>query len=351
MTDSYLQSLVIHRCRELGDEKSAEFFAVSPGLIRQWLAGSKIPSLAAVEKVFVTPEVPPADAPWAGREVFLALPFYKTTSPRTLWSLLGIWDRAKFRAGMRYDDAYIIHAREQLAEDFMQTGLPICQWFDDDMVVPMGSAAWYNKHAEATIPERFAALNTPTQLRSRGKTVITGVYFGRKHKGRAVYAEALAETPEGNEENRRAHSAPFDDVRPTKWAGLGCLQHTREVLLDIQKTHSHLAPDRPGLPWHYFSNTSDALMRAVPELKEKIAAASAQVSGGTHDAALKTLEDVARQIDAAEKQVRNDSKLHQGEDQTFGQRAAVAGHQTWVDFSIMCGHVGTKVYNAQNTEA
>ena len=63
------------------------------------------------------------------------------------------------------------------------------------------------------------------------------------------------------------------------------------------------------------------------------------------------LSDVARQIDSAEAETKRTSKLHQGEDETFGRRAAAAGHQTWVDFSVICGHVGTKVYNSQNTDA
>ena len=56
MSDSYLQSLVINKCKELGAEKSAEFFEVSVGLVRQWINGSKTPSLASVEKVFSVPE-------------------------------------------------------------------------------------------------------------------------------------------------------------------------------------------------------------------------------------------------------------------------------------------------------
>jgi hypothetical protein len=348
---SPLQQLVLHRCRELGPEKAGEFFQVAPTLIRQWLAGSKTPSLAAVEKVYTAPESPPTDAPWGDREVFLALPFYKTTSPRTLWSILGVWDRAKFRAGTRFDDAFLAHARNQLADDFLATGAPWCFWVDDDSVFPMGSAPWFRKHAEISIPDRFAELSAPVQLRSHGKSIVSGTYFGRHQKGKAVYAEALAETPEGIAENVKAHAAPFDGIRPTAWAGLGCLIHQRVVLEDIQKTHPHLAPTAPGQPWSFFSNSSDALMRALPELKAKVGEATEQVRGGTAENAISLLADVARQIDSAEAETKRTSKLHQGEDETFGRRAAAAGHQTWIDFSVICGHVGTKVYNSQNTDA
>jgi hypothetical protein len=347
---SPLQQLVLHRCRELGPEKAGEFFQVAPTLIRQWLAGSKTPSLAAVEKVYTAPESPPTDAPWGDREVFLALPFYKTTSPRTLWSILGVWDRAKFRAGTRFDDAFIVHARNQLADDFLATNVPKCFWVDDDIIFGNGSPSWFRKYADLEMSDRYAGINAPVQLASHGKSIVSGVYVGRHQKGRANYAEALAETPEGNAENAKAHAAPFDGLRETKWAGLGCLLHTREVLTDIQKTHPHLAPTTPGQPWSFFSNSSDALMRAIPELKAKVGEATEQVRGGTAENAIAILADVARQIDSAENETKRTSKLHQGEDETFGRRAATAGHSTWIDFSVVCGHLGTKVYNCQNTD-
>ena len=73
MSDSYLQSLVTNKCNALGVDAAAEFFSVSPGLVRQWLAGSKTPSLAAVELVFQSPSVSgitTADAQWAGKDLF-----------------------------------------------------------------------------------------------------------------------------------------------------------------------------------------------------------------------------------------------------------------------------------------
>lgn len=351
MPESYLQSLVIHRCKELGLEKAGEFFAVSPSLVRQWLAGSKTPSLAAVEKVFTLPSAPPTDASWGSREVFLALPFYKTTSPRTLWSILGVWDRAKFRAGTRFDDAYIIHAREKLADDYITAGVPWIWWVSDDQVFPNGSAYWYNQYAEIEVPERYAGLNTPVQLRSHNKSIVSALYFGRHRKGRAVYAEALEDTPAGSEENRKAHQAPFDEIRPTRWAGMDCMIHRREVLLDIKAKFPFLEAKTSGQPFHFFSNSSDPLLLAIPELKLKLDAAAEQVRGGTGDAALRLLADAYKQIISAENETKDSLDLRQGEDQTFGQRAAHAGHTTFIDFSVVCGHVGTKVYNSQNTES
>ena len=52
MSKSYLQSLVVHKIREIGHEKAAELFGVSVQLVKQWENGSKAISLSAVEKVF-----------------------------------------------------------------------------------------------------------------------------------------------------------------------------------------------------------------------------------------------------------------------------------------------------------
>jgi hypothetical protein len=346
MPDSYLQGLVTNRCRELGPDKGAEFFDVSPGLVRQWLAGSKSPSLAAVEKVFSVPDGPPAEAGWNGREVFLALPFYKTSSPRVLWSLLGIWDRSKFRASMQYDDAYVIHTREALADTFLKTDVPFCWWVDSDVVSPLGAPGWFNKHTGQHLAEQFAGLHTPTRLRSHGKSIVSGVYFNRHAGGRAQYHEALVD----DKENERAHAGPTDEIQPAQWAGLGCLLHSREVLLDIQRTHPHLASPVAGEPFHFFSPASDAVMREIPQLEQLVAGAEAELRAGTGASAEKLLREVMARLAEASKKTQAESRLQAGEDQTFGRRAAVAGHTTFVDHAIYCGHVGDTVFTAENTK-
>lgn len=351
MSDSYLQQLVVQKCNQLGLEESAKFFGVSEGLIRQWQAGSKSPSLAAVELVFqpIPPLVGGFDAKWDGKQVFLAFPCYKSADPRTLFSLLGIWDRAKFGASVKYGDAYIIHTRNILARDFLSTGIPECQWIDDDVIVPMGDAAWYNYTTGFNFPEKFAAMHTPTRLRSHGKTIVGGLYFGRSRRGRAMYYEAMINTPEGNIEDNQAHRVPRDEIRPAWWAGTGCLWHTRQVLEDIQKTHPHLAPQHPSEPWHFFSNADDALHKAFGEVKEKVDAAAIAIRNNTGAEAEKILVDVVKQMVDAERLNARNAQLNQGEDQTFGKRAKVAGHQTYVDMGLVCGHVGGCIYGPGNT--
>ena len=349
--DSYLQALVISRCRELGDEKSAEFFEVSPGLIRQWINGSKTPSLSSVEKVFVIPQGKALEAEWEGKDVFIAAPFYKTTNPGTLFSLLAMWDRPKMGFRHRYGDAFIVHARNQLADDYLKSGMPWCFWIDDDTIVPCGSASWFNTTTEMNLPEKFAGMHTINRLRSHGKSLIGGVYFGRSKKGKATYAEAMQETVEGRAENRRAHQGPFDEIRPTEWTGTGCLLHNRDVLLDIQKHNPHLAPQHSSETFHFFSGSPDAVMKLFGEMQQKTDAIYSHVTQGSAAEASKLLSDLMEQMRQASSQVIKDSRLQQGEDQTFCRRAKVAGHQPFIDHGIHCGHLGSNVWAGHNTDA
>jgi hypothetical protein len=351
MTDSYLQGLVIGRCKELGDVAAAEFFGVAPGLVRQWVNGSKSPSLASVEKVFVLPEGAPKDASWAGKEVFIACPMYKQTNPGTLFALLAMWERPKMGFRHRYGDAFIVHARNQLANDFTDSGMPWCMWFDDDMIPPFGQAGLFNQLTGANMPERFAGIHTVNQLRSRNKTFIGGLYTGRNPDGRALYSQAIEPTPAGNAENRRAHTAPFDEVKATDWVATGCLLHSREVLLDMQKKFPHLAPQHPSEGWHYFSNHADAVMSQYTEMQAKADAAAFAVHGGDAAKAGEILVDLSQQMKKAGHDIILQNRTQQGEDQLFGRRALASGHQPYVDFSVVCGHLGSNVWGPWNTRA
>lgn len=345
---SPLVQQVIFKCQELGPE-APKFFGVAPSLIKQWVKGSKTPSLAAVEKVHVVPETPDLSADWVGKDVELCLPQYKTTNPLTLFSLLGIWDREKMGALVEFGDAFIVHARETLADKFMEKGKPLSLWIDDDMIVPMGNADWFRRKTEINIPDEFAGLHTANRLRSHEKSLVGGLYFGRKSWGRAMYYEAMADSPEGAAENKRAHEAPFNGLRPTRWCGTGCLMVNREVFSDIRATHPHLEPMFPGEPFHYFSNASDGAMLRFDFIQENIAQAKTAAESEKRDEGIVFLNDALRLIAEAKSDNLQTAHLQQGEDQTFGIRARKAGHQSYVDMGLICGHIGSCVYGPHNT--
>ncbi len=346
---TYLESLVIQRCTELG-EKAPEFFGVSPVHVRQWINGSKRPSLAAVEKVFKEPETPSIDANWEGKDVMLCLPMYKQTNPLTLFSLMGIWDRAKFGALMEYGDAFIVHSREAIAHRFLESGKEWSMWIDDDMIVPMGNAEWFRSKTGMNLPDEFAGLHTVNRLRSHNRSIVGGLYFGRKPHGRAMYYDALVDSVAGAEENRRAHEAPFNSLRPTKWVGTGCVLINRQVFLDIKEQNPHLAPMFPHEPFHYFTNASDGAMSRFADIEQMVVEAKAEALAGSASGTTTLLTDACKLIADAKKDVVHNSHLMQGEDQTFGIRAGLAGHQSFVDMGLVCGHVGSIVFGPHNTK-
>lgn len=347
---SYLQSLVVQRCLLLGD-KAAEFFSVSPTHVRQWISGSKTPSLAAVEKVFKEPEQPTLDAKWEEKDVMLCLPMYKQTNPLTVFSLLGLWDRTKFGALMEYGDAFIVHTREALAHRFIESGKPHSLWIDDDMIVPMGNAEWFRtKTGMHFLSDAFAGMHTANRLRSHGKSIVGGLYFGRKPHGRAMYYEALVDSPAGAEENRRAHEAPLSGIKPVKWTGTGCIWIDREVFLDVRANNPHLEPMFPGEPFHYFVNASDGAMSRFATIENLVKEATTAATGGEGAKTAEILTEACKVVEAAKQDVLRNSHLMQGEDQTFGIRAGLAGHQSYVDLGLICGHVGSTVFGPHNTK-
>lgn len=350
MTDSYLQQLVIQRCKELGAPENcssaAEFFSVGPPLIKQWINGSKTPSLSAVEKVFVMPPEKPAEAGWDSKEVFIAMPVYRSINPLTMLSLLAVWDRAKFGFYPRYGDAFIAHTRNRLADDFKSSGMQWCWWLDDDVIPPFGNAALFNRYTGMNLSPQFAGVHAPTKLRSRGVSCIGGLYFGRHAKGRAMYLEALSNP----DENRRAHE-PRDDFKPTSLVATGCLMHSRQVLLDIEKNFPHLAPQANGEVWHYFSNVSDRLVKFFGVLENSVNEVSSELRRGNAQRAGELVAELGAAASSAQKENFNFSRHHQGEDFTFCKRALASGHQPYVDFSVICGHAdGATVWGPHNTK-
>lgn len=349
---SYLKNLVKLKVIELGDEPAAEYFGVSKLLVQQWKHGSKSPSLAAIEKVFVEPKASTVGtADWEGRKVTILQPFYKSVHPITHFAILGLLDRTKMGAIMRYNDAFIAHSRNNLAKMFLETDVEWSFWIDDDMIVPWGNAPWFNQYTGMNLPDRFAGKHTLNALLSHNKTIVGGLYFGRNPSGRAVYYEAMMETPEGIAENARAHDAPREELRPVRWTGTGALLVHRSVYLDIQKKFPSLAPQHPSEPWHFFSAANDAVVARLNSLYDDVSRAEQETRDGKLDIPKLEafLSDVRRQLSETKTENIKNSRLQQGEDQTFGIRAGLSGHQSYVDLSVVCGHIGAACYGPHNT--
>ena len=351
---SYLRNLVKLKVVELGDDKAAEFFGVSKLLVQQWRNGSKTPSLQAIERVFEEPKTQGLTerANWEGKKVVLLLPWYRSAHPLTTFSLLGMLEKDKMGALLRFNDAFIAHSRNTLADQFVDSGVEWGMSIDDDLICPWGNAAWFNHYTGFNFPDKYAGKHLINSLLSHGKTYVGALYFGRNAKGRGMYHEACITGPAADLENAKIHRGPVDELRATEWVATGALLTHRSVFLDIRKTFPHLAPQHPSEPWHYYTNANDAIVNKMFALSDDIARAHQFVRDGKMDLSEveKLLEDTRVQLEEVKMHNLRDSRLQMGEDQVLGRRAKLAGHQPYVDLSVVCAHVGNVAYGPFNTK-
>jgi hypothetical protein len=261
------------------------------------------------------------------RQVMLALPWYKTTNPRTAFALMSMMDRKRMAVSLDFGDAFVAHARNKLADHFLRSKHEWCLFVDDDNIPPFGNAALYNSFTGFNLPDKFAGMNGIDRLLSHGKTLIGGVYRGRWAHGKPVFAEGPAL-------EKWVESGPRDEIRPTKWVGFGWVLVHRTVFTDIEKKFPALARGDDGRGGNFFSSSEHDLIRAVeniltdfenPVLPENFGEACDKLKTGLHLA-------------------RRNSNLGVGEDVQFCRRAAQAGHQCYIDLGCVVGHLGEHCY-------
>lgn len=270
-----------------------------------------------------------------GRKVCILLPWYKEIHPLTAFTTMGLIDRTRTKIAMRFGDAFVIHTRNQLVDDFLRSDCEWSLWVDSDMVLPFGNAGWYNSFTNFGLPEPFAGLHTIDRLLSHGKTLVSGTYWGRWNSGLPIFAEAM--TNRGQAEKLRK---PIDEIRPTKWTGFGCVLVHRSVYLDIEKTFPHLARGANGKDFSGFTPDGGDL-------------------SASHAEAIEILEDltltselrasrVAQLLRSAMKSSARAGGLGMGEDVAFCSRALKSGHQPYIDLGLVCGHIGSHVFGPTN---
>jgi len=335
---SLLASLVLSKAKALGEAEAADFFRVSEAEVRRWVRGEADIPLSAVEEVFSSKDfqLPSSrfeEANWEGRKVGILLPWYRETHPTTSISVMGLLDRTKMGVLMRWGDAFVVHTRNTLATEFLRESFEWAFWCDSDMIFPFGNASVFRRYTGWDIPDKYAGLHTLNQLLSRRKTLIGGLYFGR-HIGNAppMFAEGIVD----ERFREKARRAPVDEVIPCTWVATGCLLHHRKVLEDIQARFPQLAPQTNSEPWHFFSNSETDAVEALT--KAMLILSDSKVSEAARIAA------ALRELGRGKEQSLRNSRLQQGEDVTFCKRAASAGHQPYVDLSVLCGHIGDAVF-------
>lgn len=227
-------------------------------------------------------------AEFAGRDIMVGFPCYKTTNPVTAFAMIAMaldFGRDKIRFDMSIGDAMIYHSRNKLAEKFLQTDAKYLLMVDDDIIPCIGRPAWMRSTVQSAqnVPDLPLQRHIIHRLLNSGKTLIGGAYFGRQEGARLMCSN------QGLVEAARAYN---DMVEPVDWIGTGCLLIHRSVFDDIRKKFPELKTDSPESPFDYF----------LP------------------------------------------MKGHVGEDISFCYRAKEAGHMPHIDLGTPVFHVGYKTY-------
>lgn len=274
--------------------------------------------------------------PRTGERVLIAMPWLKHTNPLTAFSVMGLHDPRRTGLLMNFGDAFVAHSRNRCADAFLRSSLEWMLMVDDDMMLPFGNAEYFNRHTGFDFPEQFAGMHTINRLLSHKKTLIGGLYFGRHPFGPPMYCEGA----KPDEADRVRANSPEDRIAPTAWVATGCMLIHRSVFLDIEKEFPVLARKPNGKDGNWFTSSEHELRAGLAELEKELL-------GGPM-----TAEKGARALDrivSLRRSAEKSSSLGMGEDVQFCVRAKQAGHQPYVDFGLVCSHIGNAHYGPENT--
>lgn len=225
---------------------------------------------------------------FAGRDIFVGFPCYKTTNPVTAFALLAMaldFGKDKIRFDMSIGDAMIYHSRNKIAQKFLETDAKWLLMIDDDIIPCIGRPNWMRSTVSnaRTLPDAPLQRHVLQRLIGSGKTLIGGAYFGRQQGAPLMCSDRSLEP------KARAYQ---DEVAPVDWVATGCMLVHRKVFQDIEEK--------------------------FPELKSPIANGEFDFF---HPINSKT-----------------------GEDVSFCKRAKEAGHQPHIDLGLPVFHVGYACY-------
>ncbi|NBU94060.1 MAG: hypothetical protein EBS18_05930 [Actinobacteria bacterium] len=225
---------------------------------------------------------------FAGRDIFVGFPCYKTTNPVTAFALLAMaldFGKDRIRFDMSIGDAMIYHSRNKIAQKFLETDAKWLLMIDDDIIPCIGRPLWMRSTVAnaRTLPDAPLQRHVLQRLIGSGKTLIGGAYFGRQQGAPLMCSDRSLEP------KARAYQ---DEVAPVDWVATGCMLVHRKVFQDIEEK--------------------------FPELKSPIANGEFDFF---HPINSKT-----------------------GEDVSFCKRAKEAGHQPHIDLGLPVFHVGYACY-------
>lgn len=308
--------LLENAVNSLSREKVAESLQVSLFTLDRWISGKGKPSFEMCQKIIdsfnsldqndcsnatwvekdeMEPEASnvqldiKTDGLWEGKDVCLCLPLYKPVEPETFISILAMWDRSKMRAEFKRSEAMVSITRNRLANKFLKTPCNWSFWIDHDVVIPCGNAGLYRFLLETDLPDQICGVNTIARLVSHGKSVVGGCYWDHHGKG-SIMAKPIG---------RNLPKIPFNGIYEVEFCGTGCLAIHRKVFEDIASNCDATMTSKKDGEYGFFDTIS--------------------------------LKGIDR------------------EDMAFAWRAAQLGHKSYLDLSVICGHIGSKIHTVPNS--
>lgn len=280
----------------------------------------------------LTPVTPSAKVAFLKKKVMIALPWGKMVHPITSFCVSQLVDRRRgVTSVLNFGDAFISHSRNGIACAFLKSDCEYLFMTDDDMVLPFGSAKWYRTFTGwANYPEPFASFNIIDRLLSHDVSIVGACYKGRYENANFVYGEGAQP-----KEKEYVDKGPRDEIRETRWCGTGALMVRRDAFEAIEKKYPLLARGIDGKGGHWFTSSEHTLADAVARTRKMLSEGAMSAEKG-----IKAYEMLV----TAEAETKSNSLLGVGEDVQFCLRAKAAGHPTYVDFGLRCGHIGHKVY-------
>lgn len=173
-------------------------------------------------------KIPVSSTPKGDRDTMILFPCERMIHQGVA---VGILARLRDQNRHRFEHVsmhFLPDARNYLVEKFLASNCEWSFWVDSDMILPSGPghANWFIKATGATmIPRRFAEIHAIDQLKSRGHTLIGGVYSPRQMGKRPLIASHEPVSTAG----------PSDKVEPVNWLATGCMLVHRSVYEDIGK--------------------------------------------------------------------------------------------------------------------
>lgn len=311
--DMDILQLLKDKTVQIGDAEACKLLDLPLTILKQFISGKKAPSLKTCQKIVdLWGDIAPVDdgsiaewtdkdgisngsyipaewgkkkAAWPGRDVCLCLPVYNDVPGAHYFTMLSVVAKYRMALQIQYrgDDSMITRSRNHLAKRFLDTNATWSIWVDSDMVIPFGHSGCYRQLTNMqNLADKFSGLHTIERLISWGKTIVGGCYWDRRGGGKLI---AGATQP-------ILSPIPSDNLQPITFNGTGCLAVHRQVFVDIMaKFPETMSPDSLGNESGFFTN----------------------------------IQTPHRMM---------------GEDESFAKRATDAGHPTYLDLGVCCGHVG-----------